>query len=96
MRRRLSYRSADVAALFRERTGRVARSVKAYRGVGRGSAVSVWGVRSEERLYFVVIGRAVEIFSGGDPGQRWSAAQPAAEAYRRYLELHPEEVGGSS
>lgn len=91
MRRRLSYGATDVAAMFRERTGLPARAVKSFRGVASGSAINVWGVRTDDEWYFVVVGQAVEVFPGGQAGRRWSSAQPAADAYRQYLAKHAEE-----
>lgn len=90
-RSRWSSTAVVVAKLFRERTGLEPRHVKPFSGVG-DQMVRVWGVSTfDHAWYYVVTGpAAVEVFPGPREQHRFRDASPAAEAYRRYRELHVE------
>lgn len=94
-RSRWSSTAAWVAELFRERIGVEPRHVKSFSGIGTRK-VRVWGVSTYDHTwYYVVTGPgAVEIFPGPREQHRFRDASPAAEAYRRYLELHSADENG--
>lgn len=79
-------RLESISQFFQERTGLVPQLVTCLRQrqPQRGSGVLVWSIMTEQGHFYVVEGRHRELF-------RARRSWHGDDAYRRYLDLHPDE-----